>query len=258
LPGNDELPVAADMNRDGVTDIGLSVPHTPPGDDSVVIDWYFLVSNVTPLTPPIAGSVYLLNHAFNQTPFSNDRFFTFGDTNNQPIVGNFDPPIGGAGGVVDATAPTVIDGTTSNTAINDNQTATPFSNVVLTDTDPGETYSVTVTLSAAANGTLSNLAGGSYDPATGVYTSPLGSSLAQTQSALRGLVFTPTPGQVRFGQAVVTNFTIRVNDSAWPRATIRPTSGPARSTGSPPPGRRRLAPSPSRATALIWWRPRLL
>src|SRR5262245_26842560 len=52
-------------------------------------DWFFLVSTGT----PSAGSVSTLNHAFNQTPFSNDRLFTFGDSFSLPIVGNFDLPV---------------------------------------------------------------------------------------------------------------------------------------------------------------------
>src|SRR5207253_39565 len=61
-------------------------------------------------------------------------------------------------------APTI--GGTSTSNVNDNQTANPFSGVVLADVDPGQTYSISVTLSAAANGTLSNLSGGSYNSGT--------------------------------------------------------------------------------------------
>src|SRR5204863_10763 len=82
---------AADMNRDGVTDVGVYVPRSDDSSETLVSDWYFLVSQGT----PTAGSVSTLNHAFNQTPFSNDRFFTFGDSFYQPIVGNFDPPVAG-------------------------------------------------------------------------------------------------------------------------------------------------------------------
>src|SRR5207247_1398505 len=50
---------------------------------------------------------------------------------------------------------TTIGGTTATTNINDNQTATPFSSVTLSDPDIGELYTVSVTLNDPANGTLS-------------------------------------------------------------------------------------------------------
>ncbi|MBI3836967.1 MAG: hypothetical protein HY288_03420 [Planctomycetia bacterium] len=80
-------------------------------------------------------------------------------------------------------------GGTASTSINDNQTASPFVGIVLSDPDSGESLSLSVTLSAAANGTLANLAGGSYDSATGVYTLS-NVSLPAAQAALRGLLFT--------------------------------------------------------------------
>src|SRR5438046_431929 len=79
-------------------------------------------------------------------------------------------------------------GGTTSSSINDNQTAQPFSGLVLSDVDPNQTYSISVTLSAAANGGLSYLAGGHYDGASGVYTLS-GVTLSAAQAALRGLVF---------------------------------------------------------------------
>ena len=66
-------------------------------------------------------------------------------------------------------------------------------------------------MSRAANGVLSNLAGGSYNSTTGVYTLS-NVSLATAQAALRGLVFTPTDHQVAPDQSVGTVFTITVSD----------------------------------------------
>src|SRR5262249_45343806 len=43
-----ERPVAADMNRDGVTDIGLFVPRSDNSSETLAADWYFLVSAGTP------------------------------------------------------------------------------------------------------------------------------------------------------------------------------------------------------------------
>jgi hypothetical protein len=76
---------------------------------------------------------------------------------------------------------------------------------------------VTVTLSAAANGTLTNLGGGHYNAMTGVYTDS-GSAAAVT-AALDGLVFKPTLGQVAPGQTVTTGFTITDSDTVGGKAT---------------------------------------
>ena len=69
-----------------------------------------------------------------------------------------------------------------------------------------------MTLSSAANGTLSNLGGGSYDSATGVYT-VTGTDTA-VSAAVDGLVFTPTAHQVAPGSSVTTTFTIQATDTA--------------------------------------------
>ena len=76
---------------------------------------------------------------------------------------------------------------------------------------------MTVTLSAAANGTLSNLGGGSYNATTGVYTDT--GTAAVVTTALDGLVFTPTVNQVAPGQTVTTSFTIADTDTAGGTAT---------------------------------------
>jgi putative Ig domain-containing protein len=115
--------------------------------------------------------------------------------------------------VTNVDPPPTISGTTATTNITDKQTATPFSSVTLADWGAGGTYTVNVTLSAAANGTLSNLAGGSYNSATGVYTLS-NATLTTAQADLEGLVFTPTAHQVTPPQTVTTTFTIGISDGA--------------------------------------------
>jgi predicted outer membrane repeat protein len=98
FPGVLDRPVAADMDQDGIDDIGLWVP----GDNAAnpgTARWYFLVSNdfSAPGIPAkhTAGSIVKLNHAFKTAPFGHDIFAQFGDELSLPLVGNFDPPIGG-------------------------------------------------------------------------------------------------------------------------------------------------------------------
>ncbi len=89
VAGVNERPVAADMNRDGVTDIGLFAPNRAGVTPAGTAEWYFLLSTGT----PVAGTINTLNHAFDPAPLGNDLFFRFGDDRSLPVVGNFDPPI---------------------------------------------------------------------------------------------------------------------------------------------------------------------
>ena len=118
--------------------------------------------------------------------------------------------------------PPTIHGTQSGQVATDHATIAPFSGVTIGDGNANQTESVTVTLSAAANGTLTNLSSGHYNAMTGAYTDS-GSAAAVT-AALDGLVFKPTLGQVTPGQTVTTNFTITDSDTVGGKATDTATS----------------------------------
>ncbi len=86
---------------------------------------------------------------------------------------------------------------------------TPFKNLVITDLN-NATVTATVTLSNAHNGTLTNLAGGTYKPAKGIYT--ISGSEATVNSALDGLIFKPHKLSSPTSQ-VRTGFKVTVTDS---------------------------------------------
>jgi hypothetical protein len=97
LPDKDfpVVPVAADMNGDGVTDIGLYVPRTgspSQGSQTTTLfraaDWYWLVSQGT----PVVGTIDTLAHAFNPTPFGSDLYYSFGNGDELPLVGHWGRP----------------------------------------------------------------------------------------------------------------------------------------------------------------------
>ncbi len=119
-----------------------------------------------------------------------------------------------------ATFAPLITGTAANQAVTDQTTIDPFAEVTLTDGNSGQTETVTVTLSDAANGTLSELANGNFN--NGVYTDV--GTAAEITAALDGLVFIPTEGQVPLGQTVTTTFTIQDADTAGAIATDDTTS----------------------------------
>ena len=107
-----------------------------------------------------------------------------------------------------AVAGPAISGATADQALTDQTTIKPFTNVVIAD-DAGQIETVTVTLSNTADGILSNLGNGSYDPDAGVYSAT--GSATDVTADLQGLVFMPAAGIP--GQSVTTTFTISDTDS---------------------------------------------
>jgi Ca2+-binding RTX toxin-like protein len=103
LIGVRERPVAADMDGDGIDDIGYFVPDRAGGTAGEGGEWYFLLSD---FAEPIFGQVNTLNHEFSPTPLGSDLHISFGDEYALPVIGNFDPPIGPADG---ETAPAFLD-----------------------------------------------------------------------------------------------------------------------------------------------------
>ncbi len=108
--------------------------------------------------------------------------------------------------------PPVIAGAVGGQLTSDAAAVTPLSSVTIIDLDFGQTESVTVTVSNAENGTLSNLGSGVYDTATGIYT--VSGTDAEVTAAVQGLLFTPTAHQVVPGATVTTSFTVVATDTS--------------------------------------------
>lgn len=82
--GVNDRAVAADMDMDGIDDVGIYVPYTGVGQGTG--QWQFIISNG-------ASRFNLPNfQSFSPAPLGQDVAYTFGDPFALPIVGNFDPP----------------------------------------------------------------------------------------------------------------------------------------------------------------------
>jgi autotransporter passenger strand-loop-strand repeat protein len=125
-----------------------------------------------------------------------------------------------------------ITGSIPDQAINDESTVAPFADVTISDTGHGQSETVSVTLSAPANGTLTNLATGAYSSVTGAYS--VSGSAATVTAALDGLIFLPTAHQVVPGRTVTTSFTIDAEDTAGLSASDITTSVIASAVDDPP------------------------
>ena len=95
-----ERPVAADMDGDGIDDIGLWVPDRSGATPREIAEWYFLVSDGRSIldrfgADPLDPGTNVID--FTPVPFGRDVFAQFGDEFGVPVVGNFDPPVAGDG-----------------------------------------------------------------------------------------------------------------------------------------------------------------
>ncbi len=93
LPGTADKPVAADMDGDGITDIGLYLPARTGVLPLEGGHWEFLISNDFAENFRGGQQVTALDHPFSPTPLGHDIYSQFGDAFALPIVGNFDPPV---------------------------------------------------------------------------------------------------------------------------------------------------------------------
>ena len=145
-------------------------------------------------------------------------------------TGNPDQTSVAVSSTIDLLPAPVISGIVSGQATTDEAAIDPFSGVTITDPNAGQTETVAITLSDPADGTLSNLGGGTFNNGTYVVSG----SAAQVTAAVDGLVFTPTAHQVVPGDTVTTGFTVAVVDSAHAASSDSSTSVVATAVNDPP------------------------
>ncbi len=118
-------PVAADIDQDGVTDVGLWVPDRSGATGSGIGEWYFIVSHGKEIvnSNPAAADQRAIQVSptsrifdFSPTPLGGDIFAQFGNSFAMPIVGRFDPPINPDGSLWVSSSPANVSlvGTSAN------------------------------------------------------------------------------------------------------------------------------------------------
>lgn len=127
----------------------------------------------------------------------------------------------------------VITSLAATTSILDTQSATPFTALRIADPDLNgqQQQALVIRLDAPAHGTLTNLGGGSYDPASGTYR--ISGTTVGVTAALAGLTFIPSPHQAAVGTSVITNFALTDTDAAG-GITVASTAVSALTANSPP------------------------
>jgi hypothetical protein len=108
------------------------------------------------------------------------------------------------------TTPLTVTGAGSNLAVYAGSKATPFGAVQVTDLNGGS-MTATVTLSHPANGTLTNLKGGTYNRAKGTYT--ITGNETTINLALKGLTFQSAGKSNSPFRKATTGFTLSVTDT---------------------------------------------
>lgn len=122
--------------------------------------------------------------------------------------------------VTQATLPISASPSSNSISTTDEQPASPFVNILITDPNPNQTETAVVSLNTAANGTLSdpNAAadGGAFS--NGSYT--VSGSASAVAAALDGLLFTPTAHEATPGMVVSTSVMAAIKDNAGETISI--------------------------------------
>lgn len=140
-----------------------------------------------------------------------------------------------ASSTIRVNAPPTITGTVAGQTTNDATPISPFAAATINDPDtPAQTLTVTVELSDSANGQFTAGSFSGWSTVTPGKKYSITGTAAATTTAIRALVFQPTPHQVAPGQTVTTTFTVNANDQIAPVASDSTTTVIATATNTAP------------------------
>ena len=157
--GTLDRPVAADMDGDGIDDLGLWVPDRSGMTPSDTGEWYFLVTSGKPLTDRILATANTeIGSAiqFSAAPFGNDIFAKFGDRQALPLAGNFDPPLVAGSSSTSSTSTTTSTTKTTTQTTGTGAATTPTTPATPATTTPTTTTSTTTTPTTSTSTTAAS------------------------------------------------------------------------------------------------------
>ncbi len=259
-PGVGEIPLAADMNGDGITDVGLWVPGRAGTTSADVAETFFLQSNDfdvpgigrqlplpgehmsdADLPAQVAFLTAELDHPFAPTPLGTDLYSNFLDEFATPIVGNFDPPLAypNATMAADHTAPTstvsALASTTNSSSFalswsgQDNAGGSGVAGYSVYVSDNGGHYSPIATNTTATSMTFNGQNGHTYnfvsvatDNSGNVQTTPTGAQTVTTVQ-VRTVTSTTVAGSLGIlvpGQTVSFTATVSAVGGATPTGSV--------------------------------------
>jgi len=237
----------ADLNASGsgegeeVASGSIKVHYNTPNGSSNTTKPFSFVTRYFPITNgtfnySYFGETQIFGALFTVTlkGSANANLSQFSNSMEVPIVGSEGTILiaGSLDGSGTVTAPPLAIHGTGNSYTVDTSPVRPFTNAAIVDFDTGQTVTVSVTMSDPANGTLSNLGGGSFNSSTGVFTVK-GSAQAVT-AALEGLEFNPTLYEGPVDEVIPTTFTISASDGTGASATNSATTVSTTETAPPP------------------------
>jgi ribosomal protein L19 len=153
-----------------------------------------------------------------------DQLNTQGQWWTQPLSGTAGTELSSAPvGYVPPTTPITITPATSAVSTTDAASVKPLTGVVITDGNASQTETAKVTLSTAANGTLSDPNAAIYGSKVTAGVLTVSGSAAAVATALDGLVFKPTDHEVAPKGVVTTTVTAAITDTAGQTASAKST-----------------------------------
>jgi endoglucanase len=207
---NKQQTETATVTLGSVGDGTLSDPHANT-DGSMIVNGVWTVSGISTTVAEALDDI-----VFTPTPFQGASGSAVTTTVTVNIRDTAGETAAATSTITTAAVVTPLAVTPATEAVTttDAASAKPFTGMTIVDAYAGQTETASVTLSATANGTLSDPNAATDDSTISGGVWDVSGSATSVAAALDGLVFTPTAHQVAPGNAVKTTLTANIEDNS--------------------------------------------